>query len=90
MSPPAASSPAMHESDWDVIEDLFLRALVVAPGERPEFLDHHCGDDAALRGEIEGMLAAEKAGGKLRWMERLEAESAPDRLDGDAALRPPG
>ncbi len=68
----------MHESDWDVIEDLFLRALDLAPDERAAFLVRHCGDNTKLRGEVESMLAAEESGGRLRWMARLEAEARPD------------
>jgi serine/threonine-protein kinase len=59
-----------------MIEDLFLRALDVAPEERSHFLDRSCGDDPTLRGEVEAMLAAEDAGEGFRWMARLGAEAS--------------
>lgn len=38
-------------------KDLFLAALALPPADRPVFLTEACGDDAALRQEIESLLA---------------------------------
>ena len=38
-------------------EDIFVRALELAPEERGSFLDAECGDDAALRVEVEEWLS---------------------------------
>ncbi|MFZ3262873.1 MAG: protein kinase [Terriglobales bacterium] len=43
---------------WRQIEALFYEALDLAPGARPEFLDNKCAGDAALRKEIESLLAS--------------------------------
>ncbi len=37
-------------------EDLFQRALDLEPDQRAAFLDAECGDDAALRDEVDGLL----------------------------------
>jgi serine/threonine protein kinase len=52
----AGSEPA---KDWRRLEELFFRALDLPPGERVEFLNAACGDDAALRKRLESMLASE-------------------------------
>lgn len=41
------------------LERLFAQALELAPHERPRFLDTACGTDAALRAELEALLAAD-------------------------------
>ncbi len=43
---------------WRQIEALFYEALDLAPEARPEFLDNKCAGDAALRKEIESLLAS--------------------------------
>ena len=42
---------------WQRIEDLFQRAVELAPGERSAMLDEACAGDPSLRGEIESLLA---------------------------------
>lgn len=49
--------------DWNRLEELFSEAAGRAPGERAEFLARHCGDDQALRHEVESLLAAHDATG---------------------------
>jgi serine/threonine-protein kinase len=49
------SSPSGH---WRQIEAIFYEALDLAPEARPEFLDRKCAGDAALRKEVESLLAS--------------------------------
>jgi len=46
---------------WRRVEDLYHRALGLDESRRSEFLEHSCGDDEALRREVESLLAHEKA-----------------------------
>ncbi|HEX7448431.1 MAG TPA: serine/threonine-protein kinase [Pirellulales bacterium] len=55
---------------WNPLaNELFMQAREIAsPDERREFLNGACGDDAALRGEVEGLLqAADQAGSFLEF-----------------------
>jgi WD40 repeat protein/serine/threonine protein kinase len=47
-------------AEWNAkANDVFLRAAEVeSPADRQLFLDRHCGDDAALRAQVESLLAA--------------------------------
>ncbi len=47
----------MERTRHQEAKDLFLRAGTLAPGERPAFLDDACAGDAALRAEVESLLA---------------------------------
>jgi serine/threonine protein kinase len=44
---------------WHVIEEIFQGALDRPPAEREKYLKEACGDDAALRAEIESLLENE-------------------------------
>src|SRR3954454_8182736 len=47
-------------------ESIFLHALKIAsPAERAAYLERACGDDRALRGEVEGLLRANLQSGDL-------------------------
>jgi eukaryotic-like serine/threonine-protein kinase len=48
---------------WRRIESLFNEALVKSPAERSSFLDEACSGDAALRQEVESLLAHEGLAG---------------------------
>jgi non-specific serine/threonine protein kinase/serine/threonine-protein kinase len=48
----------MTPDQWERIKDLFASALTLPPAERDEFLRQACGDDAALRAELDSLLAA--------------------------------
>jgi len=50
----------------------YHRALEVAESRRAEFRDHSCGDDEALRREVESLLAHEK--GAQHFIESLALE----------------
>jgi hypothetical protein len=42
---------------WSEVEQLYHAALECKPDERSEFLHEKCGDDEALRREVESLLA---------------------------------
>ena len=50
------------ETRWNRIKVIFDAAVSRDPGERSGFLDEACGGDAALRAEVEGLLAADTDG----------------------------
>src|SRR6185312_17503014 len=45
--------------DRQRISDLFEQAIEIAPQDRARWLDENCGDDAALRAELERLLRAD-------------------------------
>jgi serine/threonine protein kinase len=50
----------MEPELWSRIEDLFHRALELDQSRRAEFLQQACGDDQALRRELDSLLALDK------------------------------
>jgi serine/threonine-protein kinase len=65
---------------WQAVKELLARALERAPGERPAFLKEACGADAALRHEVESLLAA--AEDTAGFLEPPPAAVAPAEGDG--------
>jgi serine/threonine protein kinase len=53
----------MQTDRWRQIENLFHQALERPPHERDLFLAMECGADAALRKEVESLLASQQKGG---------------------------
>jgi serine/threonine protein kinase len=53
----------METNRWRQIEDLFQSALDCEPARRAVFLDSACAGDAALRKEVESLLASYEKGG---------------------------
>ena len=51
----------MTDGRFERIEDLFRRAKDLDPEERAAYLDGACGDDVALRGEVEALLARDQS-----------------------------
>jgi eukaryotic-like serine/threonine-protein kinase len=49
----------MRQERWREVEELFESALEHRPEDRAAFLDQACGDDVALRREIESLLTAD-------------------------------
>lgn len=49
----------MSEVEWSRVWDLFERAVARPAGERPAWLDEHCGGDTALRRTVDNLLAAD-------------------------------
>ena len=43
--------------DWNRLEELFHATLALEPSDRADFLERTCGGDAALRQEIESLIA---------------------------------
>lgn len=52
----------MQFEDWDRVENLFLAVADLAPEERERFLQSACGEDPALRAEVESLLACDDKG----------------------------
>lgn len=48
--------PASNKHNWQRVEDLFYAALDLGPSDRSAFLDSACGEDRALREEINSLL----------------------------------
>src|SRR5919205_464045 len=48
---------------WQSVKELLDGALQRPPGERSAFLDEACGADAALRREVESLLAVDEGTG---------------------------
>ncbi|HYP12515.1 MAG TPA: serine/threonine-protein kinase, partial [Bryobacteraceae bacterium] len=48
----------MNPEHWQRVKDLLNAALEVAPPERDDYLDKQCGSDAALRNEVQSLLAS--------------------------------
>jgi serine/threonine-protein kinase len=64
---------------WKKIEDLFLRALEHAPGERLRFLERECGDDRDLLQEVRALLEADASADPIDDIVRdAVLESLPD------------
>ena len=55
---------AMTPERWEQVGDLYEAASALAGEERAAFLRHACGDDAALRQELESLFASEAAAGE--------------------------
>src|SRR2546422_421594 len=50
----------MKAERWQQIEELYHKARELEPKRRVEFLKHACGDDEALRREVESLLAQQE------------------------------
>jgi serine/threonine-protein kinase len=68
------------------MEAVFFEALELPVEDRPAFLDRACGGDAALRAELEAVLAAHQSAGGTRDTDRLLSPEAT----GLGAGLPPG
>ena len=72
----------MDADQWSRVERLFHEAAELAPAERAVFLDGLCREDAALRNEVESLLAADSPGESLvggaigRCVEHLSTDTA--------------
>jgi serine/threonine-protein kinase len=60
--------------NWTRIEEILAGALEREPAARAAFLEEACGGDAALRGEVDSLLAAHERPGAV---DRLAADLAP-------------
>ena len=55
----------MTPERWEQVGKLYQAALALPPYERETFLDDACGDDTAMRREVESLLAAEDVAGSF-------------------------
>jgi serine/threonine protein kinase/Tol biopolymer transport system component len=58
---------------WNLVKRLFQSALERAPDERERFLNQECGDDRALRHEVESLLVAHQQAGDFAERPAIEA-----------------
>ena len=63
--------------DWDRVKQVFQAALEQSLETRPTFLDETCGDDTALRAEVESLLRAHAQAGSFA--ERPAVDELPGR-----------
>jgi len=56
---------AIEQERWRRIEQIFLQAAEVPRAERDAFLRDACGDDPALRQEVESLLQGDEATGDV-------------------------
>jgi eukaryotic-like serine/threonine-protein kinase len=68
--------------DWQEVQEIFLRAADLAPGEQSRYLDGACGANGALRREVEELLAADPHSEAA--ISALLAETASGALADDA------
>lgn len=71
---------------WRRIAEIVGEALDLPPAELPAYLDAACGGDAAMRREVEALLAADRAADGF--LEAPAAEAARDLLDENAPSSP--
>src|SRR5947208_2429015 len=55
----------MTPERWEQVGKLYQAALALQPDERETFLNDACGDDTAMRREVESLLAAEDGAGSF-------------------------
>ncbi|HET8645258.1 MAG TPA: serine/threonine-protein kinase, partial [Vicinamibacteria bacterium] len=78
----------MADSRWHRIEALFDEAAALPPAERAAFLARACGNDQAMRAEIESLLEADEKGGDfLATPVAGRASAAPGTLVGQRVGR---
>ncbi|ARA94347.1 serine/threonine protein kinase [Rhodothermaceae bacterium RA] len=76
----------MSTPRWNQIETLFWAALDRDAAERAAFLDEACAGDAALRREVEGMLAAHETSHGLQIEQHLLGDDPPRPADDEAMI----
>lgn len=74
-------------ANWGQLEALFHQALERAPDERSAFLDEACGEDGALRREVDELLAADDDHGSSDMGLAPSAETLSAALDEATADR---
>ena len=79
----------MPNPRWQRIEDVFQRAVELAPGERSALLDEACAGDPSLRGEVESLLAHDSEEGiTFAGPERLAARASAESFSEGDKLGP--
>ncbi len=68
----------LSDNRWQQIEEIFHRAVALAPDARPAFLSQACEADSSLRQEVESLLGHESENG--RTFVRPSGEAAPESI----------
>ena len=71
---------ALTHDDWPRLKEVFAGARALPPDRRPAYLAEACGDDEALRQEVESLLASSERAGSF-----LERPAAAQLQDAFAA-----
>jgi non-specific serine/threonine protein kinase/serine/threonine-protein kinase len=79
---PAKPQPELTPEQWHKIKDLLATVIQLPPQERPAYLDKACAGDAALRAELESLIAAHEVAQEGHF-ERPLSTSLGDRSDSD-------
>ena len=87
---PAGAPAPLSPDRWQRVERLFQSALELEPVERAAFLARACGDDQALRHEVESLLVYQAAAGSLIQGAIHNAAGLLDHSDGHKARFTPG
>lgn len=69
--------------EWRAAKDLLAEALELPADRRAAFLDSRCGDDPALRRELEALLSASDSDGFLDGEPRLPGSAPPAMAAGE-------
>lgn len=78
MTDPLERPRTIDPNTWDRLEEIFFHALELDPADRPAYLDEACGADAALRREVDAVLAGHLAAGGTANSDRLLSPTAVD------------
>ncbi len=70
----------MDQKPWREVKEILRAALECDASEQAAFLEHACGDDRALRAEIDELLVAEAK--SLPWLDGAAGEVAVEMLVG--------
>jgi serine/threonine-protein kinase len=73
---------------WFRVKTLIEAALERTPDERVPFVLQHCGDDRALRAEVESLLAAMEQAGSFAEQPACQSWSVPVSLTDDSTPEP--
>jgi hypothetical protein len=68
----------MSDNRWQQVDDIFHRAVELAPQARSAFLDETCGADRSLRREVESLLAYESEDGAYCSYRRSPVRKSPE------------
>jgi len=71
----------MKPERWQQLKQIFQSALERDPAERSAFLNQACGDDPALRSEVESLISSHDQAGDS--IEEMAAEAATEMLSAD-------
>jgi eukaryotic-like serine/threonine-protein kinase len=77
------STYIMNRERWHQLKEIFHSALERAPEERASFLNQACGDDEALRSEVESLISSHDQASDS--IEIMAAEAATKMLAADRA-----